>query len=238
MEFKSAEHIYQYEKCSTLVNNTLAKKVMETNTAAEAKMLVKFNLSVDELDLNVWNSVNIEIMESILKAKAESYPLFKSALLESGDSLLVEATSDRFWGCGMSPSNVKNTQKNFFKGENKLGELLMKLRSDLVNVTTTPDTCIDVEQDDVSENTVFSTPNVQLHFDSPNASKSNDKVKPALKPKPTILKYFSTENKSNNELNSHENRKRQNSSPQENGPIPPGINFLLQNDLIVDNFFS
>ena len=39
--------------------------------AAEAKMLVKFHLSMDSLVLNVWNSVNIEIMESILKVKAE-----------------------------------------------------------------------------------------------------------------------------------------------------------------------
>ena len=87
----------------------------------------------DVADLHVWRMCRVEIMFQILEQKASSYKPFRDALLDSGNSMLVEATQDDFWGVGLTPAEVKVTNPDFIKinGDNVLGELLMDLREQL-----------------------------------------------------------------------------------------------------------
>lgn len=66
-----------------------------------------------------WEEVKLKEMENILKAKFRNYNLRKK-LLETGEQELVEGNywKDDFWGVCTS------------KGQNNLGKLLMKLRSE------------------------------------------------------------------------------------------------------------
>lgn len=73
-----------------------------------------------------WEQVNLKIMEKLLKEKF-SNPTLAKMLIVTGDQELIEGNwwGDDFWGC------IKENGK--WIGENHLGKLLMKIRSELIN---------------------------------------------------------------------------------------------------------
>lgn len=68
-----------------------------------------------------WETVKIPVMEELCRRKFEKYQGLRSLLLGTKDAILIEGNTwgDTFWG-------VCNGV-----GENRLGEILMKLREDL-----------------------------------------------------------------------------------------------------------
>lgn len=70
-----------------------------------------------------WEQVKDRIMEEIVRAKFSQNEELKEQLLETGDAQLVEGNrwNDRYWGVDIR-SGV---------GENHLGKILMKVRSEL-----------------------------------------------------------------------------------------------------------
>lgn len=85
-------------------------------SAGSAKRLGKqVNLRSD------WEKVKVDLMEEILRAKFTQNHDLREQLLSTGDRHLVEGNTwnDRFWGVCKG------------KGENHLGKLLMKIRSEL-----------------------------------------------------------------------------------------------------------
>ena len=77
----------------------------------------KLKLRVD------WEEVKLNLMDEIVRAKFAQNPDIAARLLATGDRELVEGTvwHDIFWGIDLATG----------KGENHLGRILMKIRSDL-----------------------------------------------------------------------------------------------------------
>jgi ribA/ribD-fused uncharacterized protein len=69
-----------------------------------------------------WDDIKLQVMEQILRTKF-SNPEMKQLLLDTGAKILVEGNSwnDTFWGVCTKTG----------RGENNLGNLLMKIRGDL-----------------------------------------------------------------------------------------------------------
>ena len=68
-----------------------------------------------------WEEVKEDVMRRALAAKFAAHPELRQRLLETGDAPLVEnAPGDRYWGCGADGT-----------GKNRLGHLLVELRSNL-----------------------------------------------------------------------------------------------------------
>jgi hypothetical protein len=68
-----------------------------------------------------WDAVKDGVMRDALLAKFTQHDHLQSLLLETGDAYLVEHTAnDNYWGDGGDGT-----------GKNKLGELLMEVRSDI-----------------------------------------------------------------------------------------------------------
>ena len=66
-----------------------------------------------------WATARLSAMETALQAKFCTYPGLRDLLLSTAGAVLVEASqNDLFWGAGRDGN-----------GENKLGLLLMQLRS-------------------------------------------------------------------------------------------------------------
>ncbi len=107
----SSEHAYQAAKN---FSDEYRKSVQACATPAQTKKLGKAAILRPD-----WNNVKLLIMEEILRAKF-SIPELKAMLIATGDEELVELNNwhDTFYG-------VCNS-----KGENHLGKLLMKLRSE------------------------------------------------------------------------------------------------------------
>ncbi|XP_039118668.1 riboflavin biosynthesis protein PYRR, chloroplastic isoform X5 [Dioscorea cayenensis subsp. rotundata] len=75
-----------------------------------------------------WDTVKIDVMYSALKCKFSTYSNLKSLLCSTAGCILVEASPhDLFWGGGREG-----------EGLNYLGRLLMKLRSEIMENTSTP----------------------------------------------------------------------------------------------------
>lgn len=116
ISFNCAEQAYQVYKSE---KESDMNKIITAKTRKELKIASKFIKHRPN-----WNNTKkIEIMEKILKKKFNNLKL-KKELLETGDSDLVyiNYNHDVFWGvCTCS------THKR--RGQNELGKIIMKLRS-------------------------------------------------------------------------------------------------------------
>lgn len=117
------EHEYQAAK---FLDTKYAQMVSDQPTPGKAKREARRlkNLGHQRTD---WQSVNLNIMRSLLYAKF-SNPELRQMLLGTGDEILIEGNNwnDKFWGC------VKN-QNGDWVGENHLGRMLMELRIQFKN---------------------------------------------------------------------------------------------------------
>jgi ribA/ribD-fused uncharacterized protein len=117
LAYKSVEHAYQAAKA---INAADREKIRQAPTAGEAKRLGRQVECRSD-----WEAVKVGVMERLLRFKF-SNPHFKALLLDTGERRLVEGNTwgDTVWGvCGG-------------KGQNKLGELLMKVRREIRDEST------------------------------------------------------------------------------------------------------
>ena len=121
--FKSAEHRYQYKKAMHHGDDRIAEKVLRAHNALEAMRLGEGVHKSDH-----WKRMALQVMRPTLMVKAQQVAIFRQALRDSGTSILVEATSDRYWGSGLNPPECRQTRPSNWPGENRLGHLLMEVR--------------------------------------------------------------------------------------------------------------
>jgi len=70
-------------------------------------------------------------------AKFTQNPGFQEVLLNTGDTLLVEASpSDRIWGIGLREDDPKALDRDSWRGTNWLGEVLTQVREDIRNTVS------------------------------------------------------------------------------------------------------
>ena len=112
MHFTSAEHAFQAAKSRDQQDWVNISSCETPRDAKRAGRLLKLRPD--------WESVKLDVMEIILNEKF-SYPELAHKLIETGDQELIEGNhwGDTFWGV------CRN------QGQNHLGRLLMKIRSEL-----------------------------------------------------------------------------------------------------------
>ena len=70
-----------------------------------------------------WEEVKDEIMYRAVLCKFKNHQDIEMLLLDTGEQIIIEnAPHDYYWGCGKDGS-----------GQNKLGEILMRVRTDIKN---------------------------------------------------------------------------------------------------------
>ena len=108
--YMSAEGAYQAQKCE----DEIAKELFMFLSAAEAKRLGR-NVKMRE----DWDIVKDDIMKEIVFEKFSQHPFLKEKLIATRDQELVEGNdwNDYYWGVCKG------------KGRNKLGEILMEVRT-------------------------------------------------------------------------------------------------------------
>ncbi len=114
--YPTSEHAYQAAKC------TDAKGKQEI-IAAKSPLLAKevSNVTYKSVKDPDWASKKTAVMESILRAKLAQHHEVYDALLKSGQEEIAEDSPfDAFWGRGEDGN-----------GQNQLGKLWMKIRSEL-----------------------------------------------------------------------------------------------------------
>ena len=100
-------------------NPDLAEQVRQTLSPRDASDFANLNSNHDD---PAWKDKQLAVMEELVRNKIEQHPYVKQILLESGDKDIIEMNDDdAFWGWGQD-----------HKGENNLGKIWMKLRSEII----------------------------------------------------------------------------------------------------------
>ena len=127
LRFSCLEQAYQFLKAKTMGKPLAATKIYLSRDVIEMKRIGDALGTTPE-----WESKQLDIMYICLKRKFEQNSDLREMLLQTGDIQLVEATPDRFWGCGATlSSNV--LRRHEWPGKNKHGEILMTVRGELRN---------------------------------------------------------------------------------------------------------
>ena len=132
MQFRSMEHYYQQRKAETAGDMSTAAKISMCNHPSEAKRTAK-EIRHSTGDIPARNiDKECEIMSKGLKVKF-SDPTLKAFLLETKDKTLIECNPyDKIYGSGLALSASNFYMESQWLGENKLGYMLMELRSKLI----------------------------------------------------------------------------------------------------------
>ena len=127
--FQSSEHAYQWRFCTYIHREDLAEEILGAPSPAKAKEIAS---RVPNHLRGNWGDHKLDAMRDILAAKVQSCPDFRQALIDSGTKNLVEAVkSDRFWSCGLNPSEAATTKRLYHPGQNQLGRLLEAIRTEI-----------------------------------------------------------------------------------------------------------
>lgn len=111
----TSEHYFQAQKFTDATYRNKIRKARSPMKAAEMGRSRRIRIRPN------WDHMRDQVMYEALKAKFSQHPELKALLLSTGDHRLVEHTTlDSYWGDGGNG-----------KGQNKLGKLLMRLRTSL-----------------------------------------------------------------------------------------------------------
>ena len=113
-QYKTSEALYQ----SLKFLDTSKREIVRACITAKDAALAGRTLDGIRPD---WDEVKLDTMRTVIRLKADQHPFIKTALLKSGDEIIIEdSNKDKFWG--QTPTG---------EGLNWLGIIWMELRSKL-----------------------------------------------------------------------------------------------------------
>lgn len=128
--FFCSEQAFMYDKALTFVDPVSTEAILQARSPYMCKQLGR---RVRNFDEDVWNKKKEQLMFDILVAKFNSHHDLKTALINTGDKMIYEASPyDKEWGIGISVSDAANGQSK--NGLNKLGQTLVKVREHLKSI--------------------------------------------------------------------------------------------------------
>lgn len=94
----------------------------------------KLGSQVKDFDDETWEKEGYMIAKNSCLAKFQQNEDLKTLLLNTGDSILAEASPyDKKWGIGLKPNNRDVYDIKKWQGRNLLGKILMEVREELRN---------------------------------------------------------------------------------------------------------
>lgn len=128
--YPTAEHYMMAQKAQ-LFDKEMVKHILDAKTTKEVKILGR---NIKNFDENVWQDKSLKIVLDGNLAKFSQNVLLKDFLLSTSKKVLIEASPyDKIWGIGLDESSDHIKNPLFWKGDNKLGFVLMKVRDILQN---------------------------------------------------------------------------------------------------------
>lgn len=130
-KFTCSEQFFMWYKALTFKNFDVANEILAIGY--NPKKYKSLGRQVKNYDDNVWNSKREQVMATAIRLKFEQNINMRNYLINTNDEILVECNPyDKIWACGLSNKQSFN-RPNTWRGDNKLGFLLMNLRESLKN---------------------------------------------------------------------------------------------------------
>ncbi len=127
IKFHSSEQAFMFCKAKLFGNEVIAEAILQAKSPAACK---KLGRKVKRFDGKIWDEKCEKFMDIILFHKFSENPKLREMLLNTGNKVIVEcAPFDNKWGIGISVDDAVNGKG--WKGENKLGKSLMRVRGQL-----------------------------------------------------------------------------------------------------------
>jgi len=124
--FNCSEQYMMYHKAKLFGDTEIMDKVMQTDSPKEQKALGR---QVKNFNSDEWLTKCFPIMEDGLRSKFEQNPEMLKELLDTGDSIIAEASPvDPIWGIGLAAEDPLAQDVSTWKGTNLLGYVLMSVR--------------------------------------------------------------------------------------------------------------
>jgi ribA/ribD-fused uncharacterized protein len=129
ISYQTAEHWMMYQKAKLFEDEAIAKKVLESKTAAEAK---KLGREVQNFDPITWDKHKYSLVKQGNLHKFGQHESLKICLHNTAPRILVEASPyDTIWGIGLAANAPEAANPTLWKGQNLLGFALMEVRDEL-----------------------------------------------------------------------------------------------------------
>lgn len=123
--FISAEQAYQHDRATFIGKHNIATDLLAAQSSREAKKTSK------RIDPSAtWDLVKYDRMKHIVQQKFKQHPSLQDALVNTGANPLIEATYDKFWGCGL-PLTARDLKEGKWFGRNCLGSILVDIRTEI-----------------------------------------------------------------------------------------------------------
>jgi len=124
--YKTAEHWMMAQKANLFDDAEAEAAIIASETPAEAKELGR---RVNNFDTTVWNAHRLNVVVAGNIYKFNAHRAMGDYLLQTGNSVLVEASPhDTIWGIGYDENNPNASQPTNWRGTNLLGFALMHTR--------------------------------------------------------------------------------------------------------------
>jgi ribA/ribD-fused uncharacterized protein len=131
IRFNCSEQYMMYKKAMLFEDVETAKKIVATTNPAKQKALGR---QVKNFEQETWEQHCKQIVYEANYAKFTQNENLLKALFKTKGSTLVEASPvDFIWGIGLAESDPRAKDRSQWRGKNWLGEVLTKLRNDLIN---------------------------------------------------------------------------------------------------------
>lgn len=128
--YNCAEQYMMHQKALLFGDDIMARMIMATDAPLVMKQCGR---KVTPFDPMLWSKHSMEIVTKGNLAKFSQNPELLAALFATAGTTLVEAAPrDKIWGIGMGSSNPDATDRKKWRGKNQLGEILTRLRIDLM----------------------------------------------------------------------------------------------------------
>lgn len=129
--FSSMEQYMMYKKAVLFKDQTTAEKILQTDDVAEIKALGR---TVQNFDDKVWTKEREGIVYRGVSEKFRQNPELAEKLEKTGKEIIAEcAVKDRIWGIGLSMKDEDRFCTDKWKGQNLLGQILMRVRDEITN---------------------------------------------------------------------------------------------------------
>ena len=126
----------QYNCCEQFMMAMKARIFNDTETetlimnATEPKEQKQLGRTVKNFNDDEWNKLADDIVFQGNLAKFSQNPTLKELLLNTGNKIIVECSPyDAIWGNGLNITDTLNTPSENWKGTNRLGKAIMKVRN-------------------------------------------------------------------------------------------------------------
>ena len=125
--YPTVEHYFQWQKAHEF-DKEMEEKILKTPSAKAVKALGK---KVKNFVKELWDDKRDELMARGVKAKFVQHPELQKRLMETADKKIGFANArDTYWSIGTSVDTEKSKTPSKWKGQNKLGKILMMLREE------------------------------------------------------------------------------------------------------------